>query len=73
MSSNRRLKLIAGHLDQQSKTDVVKQNCADATAEPTTEAEHKNPGRHDVLKWNGWGYDDSKFLINKDGQAVFTG
>ncbi|XP_042311254.1 alkyldihydroxyacetonephosphate synthase, peroxisomal isoform X3 [Sceloporus undulatus] len=27
----------------------------------------------EVLKWNGWGYNDSKFLFNKKGQAEFTG
>uniref|UniRef100_A0A8C7RES8 Alkylglycerone-phosphate synthase n=1 Tax=Oncorhynchus mykiss TaxID=8022 RepID=A0A8C7RES8_ONCMY len=25
------------------------------------------------MKWNGWGYSDSKFLFNKKGQAEFTG
>uniref|UniRef100_A0A3Q4H2Y0 Alkylglycerone-phosphate synthase n=1 Tax=Neolamprologus brichardi TaxID=32507 RepID=A0A3Q4H2Y0_NEOBR len=25
------------------------------------------------MKWNGWGYSDSKFLYNKKGQAEFTG
>uniref|UniRef100_A0A8C6TID3 Alkylglycerone-phosphate synthase n=1 Tax=Neogobius melanostomus TaxID=47308 RepID=A0A8C6TID3_9GOBI len=25
------------------------------------------------MKWNGWGYSDSRFLYNKKGQAEFTG
>uniref|UniRef100_A0A3B3VEE6 Alkylglycerone-phosphate synthase n=1 Tax=Poecilia latipinna TaxID=48699 RepID=A0A3B3VEE6_9TELE len=25
------------------------------------------------MKWNGWGYSDSRFLFNKKGQAEFTG
>uniref|UniRef100_A0A8C0ZKG4 Alkylglycerone-phosphate synthase n=1 Tax=Cyanistes caeruleus TaxID=156563 RepID=A0A8C0ZKG4_CYACU len=25
------------------------------------------------MKWNGWGYNDSKFIFNKKGQAEFTG
>uniref|UniRef100_A0A8C6PXD8 Alkylglycerone-phosphate synthase n=1 Tax=Nothobranchius furzeri TaxID=105023 RepID=A0A8C6PXD8_NOTFU len=25
------------------------------------------------MKWNGWGYNDSKFIYNKNGQAEFTG
>ncbi|XP_055348767.1 alkyldihydroxyacetonephosphate synthase, peroxisomal-like isoform X2 [Paramacrobiotus metropolitanus] len=25
------------------------------------------------LKWNGWGYQDSKFLVNKKGQVEFSG
>ena len=27
----------------------------------------------ELLKWNGWGYKDSKFAINKDGHVEFTG
>uniref|UniRef100_A0AAX7UNJ5 Alkylglycerone-phosphate synthase n=1 Tax=Astatotilapia calliptera TaxID=8154 RepID=A0AAX7UNJ5_ASTCA len=27
----------------------------------------------EIMKWNGWGYSDSKFLYNKKGQAEFTG
>ncbi|KAI3388999.1 hypothetical protein SNEBB_006652 [Seison nebaliae] len=29
--------------------------------------------RDDLLKWNGWGYKDSFFFINSDGDAEFTG
>jgi len=29
--------------------------------------------RQELLKWNGWGYKDSKFIVNKDGQVEFTG
>ncbi|KAL6036090.1 hypothetical protein STEG23_018011, partial [Scotinomys teguina] len=29
--------------------------------------------RQEVLKWNGWGYNDSKFLFNKKGQVELTG
>lgn len=29
--------------------------------------------RQEVMKWNGWGYGDSRFLFNKKGQAEFTG
>uniref|UniRef100_A0A674DUL8 Alkylglycerone-phosphate synthase n=1 Tax=Salmo trutta TaxID=8032 RepID=A0A674DUL8_SALTR len=29
--------------------------------------------RQEIMKWNGWGYSDSKFLFNKKGQAEFTG
>ncbi|GFR65433.1 alkylglycerone-phosphate synthase, partial [Elysia marginata] len=27
----------------------------------------------ELLKWNGWGYKDSKFFVNKDGHVEFTG
>ncbi|KAL5009841.1 hypothetical protein ScPMuIL_012146 [Solemya velum] len=29
--------------------------------------------RQEMLKWNGWGYKDSKFFLNKDGHVEFTG
>ena len=29
--------------------------------------------RQDLLKWNGWGYKDSKFFVNKSGNVEFTG
>lgn len=28
--------------------------------------------RHQLLKWNGWGYNDSKFVV-RNGEVVFTG
>ncbi|XP_033372078.1 alkyldihydroxyacetonephosphate synthase, peroxisomal isoform X11 [Parus major] len=33
----------------------------------------KQRTRQELLKWNGWGYNDSKFIFNKKGQAEFTG
>ncbi|XP_077993243.1 alkyldihydroxyacetonephosphate synthase, peroxisomal-like [Glandiceps talaboti] len=29
--------------------------------------------RQDLLKWNGWGYKDSKFILKNDKQVEFTG
>ncbi|KAI0216429.1 hypothetical protein LSAT2_031541 [Lamellibrachia satsuma] len=29
--------------------------------------------RQELLKWNGWGYRDSKFVVNKNGHVEFTG
>ena len=29
--------------------------------------------RQEVMKWNGWGYNDSKFFFNKKGQVELTG
>ena len=29
--------------------------------------------REKSLKWNGWGYSDSGFLVNEKGQATFEG
>lgn len=67
MSSNRRLKVIAGHLLQPDKMGVSTQNCAGSLTE-----DQNNPGRQHILKWNGWGYKDSKFVL-KEGRAQFTG
>lgn len=67
MSSNRRLKVIAGHLSQPDKMGVSTQNCAGSSTE-----DQNNPGRQHILKWNGWGYKDSKFVL-KEGIAQFTG
>lgn len=72
MSSNRRLKIIAGHLDKPNQTTVSMHNCAGTSPEAKPESGNKNPGRQDILKWNGWGYSDSQFLV-KDGLAQFTG
>lgn len=72
MSSNRRLKRITSHLDKPNHTTVSTQNCAGTSPEAKPESGNKNPGRQDILKWNGWGYSDSQFLI-KGGQAQFTG
>eukprot|EP00047_Mylnosiga_fluctuans_P001244 m.219489 g.219489 ORF g.219489 m.219489 type:complete len:616 (-) comp10175_c0_seq1:82-1929(-) len=29
--------------------------------------------RQEILRWNGWGYKDSHFELNKDGKVVFLG
>lgn len=29
--------------------------------------------RQELLKWNGWGYKDSKFIVNKNGHVEFSG
>lgn len=29
--------------------------------------------REDILKWNGWGYSDTQFKIDENGQVAFTG
>lgn len=68
MSGNRRLKMIAGHLAQPKEVVVTPQNCAGNSENPDS----KMPGKQDDIKWNGWGYSDSRFEY-KDGQAQFTG
>uniref|UniRef100_A0A673AZ19 Alkylglycerone-phosphate synthase n=1 Tax=Sphaeramia orbicularis TaxID=375764 RepID=A0A673AZ19_9TELE len=40
---------------------------------PNTMEHIKCPILQEIMKWNGWGYVDSKFQFNKKGQAEFTG
>lgn len=62
MSSQRRLQAFANHL----VPSPASQNCSKTDGK-------KFPGRHDVLKWNGWGYADSQFSIQDNQKACFTG
>lgn len=62
--SQRRLQNISNHL----APSPTPQHCAG-----TQQDLKKFPGRHNELKWNGWGYGDSKFDINDKGKASFTG
>ncbi|XP_036422846.1 alkyldihydroxyacetonephosphate synthase, peroxisomal isoform X1 [Colossoma macropomum] len=76
-AAERRLRVISGHLHlraqdghaavsaQECKAEAPRANPANATPVPKR--------RHDIMKWNGWGYSDSRFLFNKKGQAEFTG
>ena len=66
---SKRLEIIAGHLTQPNEMGASSLNCAGTSKE----TESKNPGRQDILKWNGWGYKDSKFVADSDGQVQFTG
>ncbi|EDO44915.1 predicted protein [Nematostella vectensis] len=66
MSHQRRLQAFAGHL----KTSPEQQICANKDRKSESK---EFPGRHGELKWNGWGYNDSKFQLDKDGKASFTG
>ncbi|MEE6489758.1 hypothetical protein FKM82_015670 [Ascaphus truei] len=67
--SQRRLRVISGHLQPGAAAGISANECK-APAAPTGSIPKK---RQEVLKWNGWGYNDSKFTFNKKGQAEFTG
>uniref|UniRef100_A0A3B4ECX7 Alkylglycerone-phosphate synthase n=1 Tax=Pygocentrus nattereri TaxID=42514 RepID=A0A3B4ECX7_PYGNA len=77
ISSQDRLRVISGHLHQRAQDG----HAAVSAQECKAEASRANPAkaapvpkrRHDIMKWNGWGYSDSRFLFNKKGQAEFTG
>ncbi|XP_061430551.1 alkyldihydroxyacetonephosphate synthase, peroxisomal [Lethenteron reissneri] len=72
-----RLGLIAGHLKARPAagcTGATPQQCASSSEEEGGDASRTIPmRRQDLLKWNGWGYTDSRFIFNKKGQAEFTG
>ncbi|XP_075685625.1 alkyldihydroxyacetonephosphate synthase, peroxisomal isoform X1 [Rhinoderma darwinii] len=65
--SQRRLRIISGHL-QAGTTAALAPNECKAPVAPSIPKK-----RQELLKWNGWGYNDSKFTFNKKGQAEFTG
>nr|XP_023657471.1 alkyldihydroxyacetonephosphate synthase, peroxisomal-like isoform X2 [Paramormyrops kingsleyae] len=69
-AADRRLRLIAGHLHPRIAASECK---AEAAESDPVRAKTVPKRRQEVMKWNGWGYSDSRFLFNKKGQAEFTG
>ncbi|KAI5621104.1 alkyldihydroxyacetonephosphate synthase, peroxisomal, partial [Silurus asotus] len=76
-SARRRLRIIAGHLqrsEQDGAAALSAQECKAETPRPSAAKGTAVPKRRqEIMKWNGWGYSDSRFLFNKKGQAEFTG
>ncbi|KAJ8012732.1 hypothetical protein DPEC_G00045940 [Dallia pectoralis] len=76
--AQQRLRVITGHLlkreDPVADSGVTGTHCK-AEAAGSNEAKKGTvpKKRQEIMKWNGWGYSDSKFLFNKKGQAEFTG
>ncbi|XP_071603348.1 alkyldihydroxyacetonephosphate synthase, peroxisomal isoform X3 [Heliangelus exortis] len=76
-SARRRLRIISGHLRGSPRTperETLSPNpckVQGGSAGPPSGSIPKK--RQELLKWNGWGYNDSKFIFNKKGQAEFTG
>uniref|UniRef100_A0A3P9I1K0 Alkylglycerone-phosphate synthase n=2 Tax=Oryzias latipes TaxID=8090 RepID=A0A3P9I1K0_ORYLA len=77
MASQHRLSVIAGHLQRPSgsNTAVLAAECKGQGSKPFVSSEKRTVPRRrqEIMKWNGWGYSDSKFVYNKKGQAEFTG
>ncbi|XP_060553885.1 alkyldihydroxyacetonephosphate synthase, peroxisomal-like [Ruditapes philippinarum] len=48
--------------------NIVTKNCGSESDPPSIPKR-----RQELLKWNGWGYKDSKFILNKDKHVEFTG
>uniref|UniRef100_A0ACB8G0F0 Uncharacterized protein n=1 Tax=Sphaerodactylus townsendi TaxID=933632 RepID=A0ACB8G0F0_9SAUR len=72
--ARRRLLVLSGHLRGAPETSLSASQCR-GRAVPSAESPPSTfpKRRQEILKWNGWGYSDSKFLFNKKGQAEFTG
>eukprot|EP00064_Thunnus_orientalis_P016181 superscaffoldBa00003152_g16244 len=77
--AQQRLRIIAGHLQTpvDGEPAVLAAECkaqgSKADVSNVTEEKTVPRRRQEIMKWNGWGYSDSKFLFNKKGQAEFTG
>uniref|UniRef100_A0A673VG71 Alkylglycerone-phosphate synthase n=1 Tax=Suricata suricatta TaxID=37032 RepID=A0A673VG71_SURSU len=82
--AGRRLRVLSGHLLGRPQEAVSTNECkarraaSAATAAPAATPAAQESGnipkkRQEVMKWNGWGYNDSKFFFNKKGQVELTG
>lgn len=82
--AGRRLRVLSGHLLGRPREALSTNECkarrtasaptAEPTATPATQESGTIPKkRQEIMKWNGWGYNDSKFILNKKGQIEFTG
>uniref|UniRef100_A0A672G656 Alkylglycerone-phosphate synthase n=1 Tax=Salarias fasciatus TaxID=181472 RepID=A0A672G656_SALFA len=74
-TARQRLSVIAGHLQRPADGDVavLAAECKAQEADVSGEEKTVPRRRQEIMKWNGWGYSDSRFLFNKKGQAEFTG
>ena len=76
-SARRRLRIISGHLRGSPRAagqEALSPSPCKAQGGSAGPAAGSIPKkRQEILKWNGWGYNDSKFIFNKKGQAEFTG
>ncbi|XP_051565248.1 alkyldihydroxyacetonephosphate synthase, peroxisomal-like [Myxocyprinus asiaticus] len=76
-NAQHRLRIISGHLQKRPEdesTGITAQECKAETPKSTPSRLTPVPKRRqEIMKWNGWGYSDSRFFFNKIGQAEFTG
>ncbi|XP_058405300.1 alkyldihydroxyacetonephosphate synthase, peroxisomal isoform X2 [Diceros bicornis minor] len=82
--AGRRLRVLSGHLLGRPREALSTNECkarkaaAAATAAPSATPSAQESGiipkkRQEIMKWNGWGYNDSKFFFNKKGQIELSG
>ncbi|XP_073162078.1 alkyldihydroxyacetonephosphate synthase, peroxisomal isoform X12 [Lepidochelys kempii] len=79
-AAQRRLRILSGHLQgspasraPEAERLLSPSQCGAGGAAERPVASTIPKKRQEILKWNGWGYNDSKFIFNKKGQAEFTG
>jgi alkyldihydroxyacetonephosphate synthase len=53
--------------DPENQGNIQKQHCKSILLV------NNEPRKKERLRWNGWGYDDSQFALNENGQLYFTG
>nr|XP_032624376.1 alkyldihydroxyacetonephosphate synthase, peroxisomal isoform X3 [Chelonoidis abingdonii] len=80
LAAQRRLRILSGHLQRSQASQAPEperllspSQCGAGGAAERPVASTIPKKRQEILKWNGWGYNDSKFIFNKKGQAEFTG
>uniref|UniRef100_A0A8C4QRI3 Alkylglycerone-phosphate synthase n=1 Tax=Eptatretus burgeri TaxID=7764 RepID=A0A8C4QRI3_EPTBU len=76
--SQERLQRIMGHLQGNAAPEGRRSSAVAQTIESSEQLKPSSAStipkrRQEVLKWNGWGYIDSKFAINKQQQVEFLG
>ncbi|TNN60365.1 Alkyldihydroxyacetonephosphate synthase, peroxisomal [Liparis tanakae] len=75
--AQQRLRIIAGHLRRPEDVDSTILAAECKAQDPKTDVSSGRRTvprrRQDLMKWNGWGYSDTRFLFNKKGHAEFTG
>jgi alkyldihydroxyacetonephosphate synthase len=78
-SAQRRLEVALRHLRPELHAiaaGLSAQDCSAGSASTpaaAAAAEEERPERKDVLKWNGWGFNDTKFEVDKDGVVALSG
>ncbi|KAJ3592062.1 hypothetical protein NHX12_007192 [Muraenolepis orangiensis] len=74
--AQQRLRIIAGHLRKPDTDGGVEALGCSAQENRPGAATNKTTvprRRQEVMKWNGWGYNDSRFFFNKKGLTELSG
>ena len=73
-SAKRRLGAVTAHLKTPHAVDLATEQCKGDDPRGRTGGDRAFPvRRQEELHWNGWGYRDSGFFLNKRGQVEFKG